>query len=289
VAEDVSQSSAPAAVAPSPAAETLVGRRERRSDKARRSSYRFRFGLVYILLAAMFGAGVGAFVVLASRPEPEPDPTWSAWQPTGSPTARLRQIADRIPKAYKEDGQQLTVSTAGGLSVPLGDAEVPIKTVFVEPDTSRGLAEEGDIKAFEGATVASFALCGVGTNNQCALRAASASTDRSLLLQRQAIELSLYTLKYIEGVDSVLVFMPPTAKGEGNGAVFLTRSDVAAELDRPITEILPSRTPTLGSLSEIEEGHVLRLTDERTFSFQFEPAPDGSPVLILTPPTAAPA
>ena len=271
-----------------PAEAPLAGARERRSEQARRTSYRLRFGIVYVLLAAMFGAGVGAFVVLLARPEPEPEPAWSAWRPTGSPTAMLRQIADRIPKAYKENGAQLTVSTAGGLSVPLGDGDVPIRTVFVEPDASKGLAEEDDIKAFDGASVASFALCGVGANNQCALRAGSASTGRSTLLRRQALELSLYTLKYVEDVESVLVFMPPNAKGEGNGTVFLTRDDVASELERPLAEILPSRTPTVDSLSSIEEGHVLRLTQPRTYAFQFEPAPDGSPVLVLTPPTAQP-
>lgn len=281
MAEDVTVA-APARSPARPLAEPDASRRER----ARRSSYRLRFAIVYVLLAALLGGGLGAFALLATRAAPAEETPWSQWQPSGSPTAMLRQIADRIPKAYTEGGQQLTVSTAGGLSVPLGDGDVPIRTIFVEPDTSRGQAEDADIKAYDGATVVSFALCGVGENNQCALRAATASTDRSTLLRRQAVELALYTLKYVEDVESVLVFMPPNAKGEGTGAVFLTRDDVAAELDRPLTEILPSRTPSVDSLSEIEEGHVLRLTEGRIYAFQFEPAPDGSPILVLSPPTA---
>jgi hypothetical protein len=199
----------------------------------------------------------------------------------------LRQIADRIPKAYKEDGAQLTVSTASSLSVPTESGDVPIRAVFVRPDTSKGLAEEDDIDVFEGRGVASFALCGVGNSDQCAITRGTPSQDRFTLLRRQALELSLYTLKYIEDVQSVLVFMPPNSKGESNGTVFLTRDDVGAELRRPLFELLPSRTPTVGSLSAIEEGHVLRLTQPRTYAFQFQAAPDGSPVLVLTPPTTA--
>jgi len=42
------------------------------------------------------------------------DPAWSAWQPKGSSTAKVRQIADRIPKEYRtQNGAQLTVSLAG--------------------------------------------------------------------------------------------------------------------------------------------------------------------------------
>ena len=259
---------------------------EPRSDRARRSSYRLRFGIVYVLLAALVGGGVGAFVVLATRPAPEPEAAWSPWKPTGSPTAMLRQIADRIPKAYTEDGAQLTVSTAGNLSVPIEGGDVLIRSVFVRPDTSKGLAEEDDIDVFDGRSVASFALCGVGNSDQCAITTGTPSNARFTLLRRQALELSLYTLKYVEDIESVLVFMPPNAKGESNGTVFLTRDDVAAELRRPISELLPSRTPTVDSLSGIEEGHVLRLTQPRTYAAQFQAAPDGSPVLVLSPPTA---
>ena len=261
--------------------------RPTRGDRARSSSYRLRFGIVYVLLAAVFGAGVGAFVVLAGRPEAaEPEP-WSAWKPSGSPTAMLRQIADRIPKAYKEDGAQLTVSTASNLSVPTEGGDVPIRAVFVRPDTSKGLAEEDEIDAFDGSSVATYALCGVGNSDQCAITRGTPSQARFTLLRRQALELSLYTLKYVDDIDSVLVFMPPTPKGESNGTVFLTRDDVADELRRPLSAILPSRTPTVDSLSEIEQGHVLRLTEPRTYAFQFQAAPDGSPVLVLTPPSEA--
>jgi len=42
----------------------------------------------------------------------------------------------------------------------------------------------------------------------------------------------------------------------------------------------------VGAISEVELGNILRLTQPRTYAFQFQAASDGRPVLILTPPTA---
>ena len=123
----------------------------------------------------------------------------------------MRQIADRIPKAYmQENGEQLTVSQASQLAVPTEGGDVPVTSIFVRPDTSRGLAEESDIDAYSGADVVSYGLCGLGTSAQCAITEGTPSTERFTLLHRQALELSLYTFKYVDDVDSVLVFMPPT-------------------------------------------------------------------------------
>lgn len=279
MAEDVSL------VPASTAAPATPVPRESRSERARRASYRLRFGIVYVFLAAVFGAGVGAFVVLATGDDPAPDAAWSPWQPTGSPEAMVRQIADRIPKAYTDGGDQLVISTAGLLSVPTEQGEIPIETVFVQPDTSKGLAEEDDIEVYDGDSVVSYALCGVGNSDQCAITRGTPSAERFTLLRRQALELSLYTLRYVDDVDSVIVFMPPTKDGKSNGTVFLTRKDVAGELQRPLADLLPARNPTVGSLNEIEEGHVLRLTEPRTYAFQFQAAPNGSPILVLSPPT----
>jgi hypothetical protein len=281
VAEDVT---APQAAAPEV---DTRSRRARRHDRARGTGYRLRFGLLYVVLATVLGAGVGAFVVLTTRPEPEPDPPWSAWRPTGSQTAMMRQIADRIPQAYRQNGEQLTVSTASPLAITTEQGQVPIDTVFVTPDTSRGLAEEDEIDTYAGNSVASYALCGLGSGEQCAITKGKPSTARFTFLRRQALELSLYTLKYVDGIDSVIVFMPPSPNGQPNGTIFLTRDDVRPELRRPLDELLPTRTPTVGGLSEVEEGHVLRLIEPRTYAYQIQAAPNGSPVLVLSPPSAA--
>jgi hypothetical protein len=273
MAEDVT----PAPPEP-PQPEPIVPRQER----ARRSSYRLRFGIIYVLLAAVVGAGVGSFIVLASGSDEPEDPAWSVWKPTGSKLAKVRQIADRIPKAYRtETGAQLTVSLAGPLSVPTPQGEVPVRAVFVRPDTSKGLAEEDDIAVYPGSAVVSFGLCGTRSKEQCEV-GSTVSAEQQTLLRRQALELSLYTLKYVDGIDSVVVFMPPEAKSQST--VFLRRSDVTDELDRPLSTLLPTAKPKVGGLNSLEEGQILRLTRTRTYTAEVQASPDGSPVLILTPP-----
>ena len=275
MADDVTQGATP----PEPEPLVLGPSRE---ERARSSSYRLRFGIIYVFLAAVVGAGIGAFIVLATGPEKQEDPAWSAWQPKGSTMAKVRQIADRIPKAYRtENGAQLTVSLAGPLSVPTPQGEVPVKAVFVRPDTSKGLAEEDDIAVYPGNAVVSFGLCGTRSKDQCEV-GKTVSAEQQTLLRRQALELSLYTLRYVDGIDSVVVFMPPDAKSQST--VFLRRSDVNDELDRPLSTLLPTAKPKVGGLNSLEEGQILRLTRTRTYSAEVQASPDGSPVLILTPP-----
>jgi hypothetical protein len=285
MAADVSEQTPAPEPAPAPVAVVEPERRLDRSERARQSTYRFRFGMLYVLLAAVVGAGIGSAVILALRPAPAEPAAWSSWEPEGSKLARVRQIADHIPRAYKQpNGQQLTVSEANQLSVPTESGSLPIASIFVRPDTSRGLAEESDIKRYDGADSVSFGLCGQGFGKECAITADTPTDERLTLLRRQALELSLYTFKYVEGVESVVVFMPPTPKGESRGTVFLRRAEVADELHRPIAELLPTTAPRAGELSEIELGNILRLTQPRTYAFEFQPSPDGRPILVLSPP-----
>ena len=279
MADDVTQDGTPPGPESKPEPLILGPSRE---ERARSSSYRLRFGIIYVCLAAVVGAGIGSFIVLATGPEKQEDPGWSAWQPKGSTMAKVRQIADRIPKAYRtENGAQLTVSLAGPLSVPTPQGEVPVKAVFVRPDTSKGLAEEDDIAVYPGNAVVSFGLCGTRSKDQCEV-GKTVSAEQQTLLRRQALELSLYTLRYVDGIDSVVVFMPPDAKSQST--VFLRRSDVNDELDRPLSTLLPTAKPKVGGLNSLEEGQILRLTRTRTYSAEVQASPDGSPVLILTPP-----
>ena len=260
-----------------------------RGDRARKTSYRFRFGILYVGLAAIVGVGVGAFVVLASRPAPPEAAAWSSWEPTGSKLARVRQIADRIPKAYKQpNGEQLTVTQASQLAVPNPSAsgDTPVASIFVRPDASRGRAEESDIDTYSGADAVSYGLCGLGSGARCALSLGT-SGELLMLLSRQALELSLYTFKYVSDVNSVVVFLPPSPEGQSNGSVFFRRGDVADELRRPLSHLLPARTPRLEALSDIELGNIARLTRPRTYTFEFNAAGDGKPILILTPPSVS--
>ena len=78
-----------------------------RSDRARRSAYRSRFAGVYIVLAAVVGVAVGSFIVIAGTEPPQEAAAWSDWQPSGSSSARLNQIAvPRLARVQEHERRQ---------------------------------------------------------------------------------------------------------------------------------------------------------------------------------------
>ena len=210
-----------------------------RRDRARKSSYRLRFGILYVALAAIVGAGVGAFVVLATRPAPPEAAAWSSWEPTGSKLARVRQIADRIPKAYKQaNGEQLTVSQASPLAVPTEAGDMPVTSIFVRPDTSRGLAEESDIDAYQRRRTSSPTGSAVSAPARSARSSGQPSGERFMLLQppgARALALHVQVRRRRRLGDRLHAAV---AEGESNGSVFLRRDDVADELRR--SDLSPS-------------------------------------------------
>lgn len=271
MAEDVT----PPAPAPAPA----VDRRTLRSERARRSSYRFRFGVIYVLLAAVVGAAVGTFVVLATRPGPPDAAPWSSWKPEGSNEASAKQIADHVSKRYRlPSGNQLAVALVGPPEVQ----DVAVRAIAVRPDTSTGQAEEDEVEIVDTRRSIMYILCGLG--EQCSITEGDASEERHQLLRREALELSLYTFKYLDGVESVVVFLPPAPKADTGTTVFLEKSEVGDELRRPLNQtLLRADPPELGEIDTIELGNIDRLTRPRVFQYEFQQAQEGSAILVLTP------
>ena len=294
MAEDVRSSEA--VVLDAPATSGASGSVSR-SERARRGAYRYRFAAIYFGLAAVLGAGVGSFVVLAAQESPAPEAAWSQWQPEGSSVARVKQIADRVPRGYAEGGKQLVLADGGRpqLNLPGQNGSAPstinVSRIAVLADTSRGQAEEGEYDTYDAANAMTFRLCGGG--DSCSIAGGKPSADRLLLLRRQALELSLYTFRYVDDIDSVVVLLPPappdaSGQQQQTGALFLRRGQVAAELGVPLARTLPgARPPAIGRMTETESATVDRLTRPNVYSFSHQPAADGSLYLILSPATAA--
>lgn len=277
------------------ASETLVetsaapssGADESRADKARRGGYRGRFVALYLTLGVIAGIAVGALVVLVARPDAGPAPKWSAWEPTGSDTAKTKQIADRVTRGYRlPSGDQLAIALSGPPSVAAGDAEstgnIPVRAIAVRPDTSTGLAEEDDIAIVDADSSFQYVLCGLGPS--CSIASGTPSEERHALLRREAVELALYTFKYVPSIDTVTVFLPPRPDGAASpNAVFLSRKDVEAELDKPLFETFEPTTPGVDQLKDRELATVNRITRPRLYQYDYTQAQDGSAVLVLDP------
>ena len=260
-----------------------------RAERARRSAYRSRFAAVYVALAAVVGVAVGSFIVLAGREDPPPAPRWSQWEPTGSGDARLKQIADRISRSYTlPSGNELAhaivsppqVTSPGQSGNP--PLTFPVSAIAVRPDTSRGQAEESDIDIVRAGSGVMFILCGLGES--CSISEGQPSEERHALLRRQALELSLYAFKYVDGVDTVTIFLPPRVDVEAAPtSVFLKRTDVLDQLRVPLARTLGTVAPRLGEMPAQEQVLIDNITRPRLYTYEPTNAPDGSAILVLTP------
>ena len=114
----------------------------------------------------------------------------------------------RAPEQKLGVGYQTTV-VATGLKNPWSLAFLPDGRMLVTERTLGNLrivAKDGTLSALSG-TTAVFNLCGLGSN--CAIAGGTPSTDRLLLLRREALELALYTFRYVHNVDNVVSILPP--------------------------------------------------------------------------------
>jgi len=287
MADDVmnrSATDAPAAP-PGAVAATIPAGRESRSDRARRLAYRGRFSAFYFLLAVVAGAAIGVFVVLVGRGSPAPAPPWAEWEPTGSAERRVAQISDHISRTYRfPDGEQLVSAVAGPPSAPSQDGTlVRMRAILVRPQTARGQAEADDVDVIDARNSMMFILCGIGGRG-CALTKGDATPERHALLRREALELALYTFKDVDDVSSVVVLLPPRPDQQIATAVFLERSDVGAELSRPLHDTLTApAVPDIGEIPADEQATIDRITRPRLYTYQYDSAQDGSPLMVLTP------
>ena len=286
MADDVMGKSA-ADAQPSPASQVraaLPAPVESRADRARRLVYRGRFAALYVLLAIIAGVGVGALVVLVGRGTPAPAAAWSEWAPEGSTERRAAQIAEHVSDPYRlPSGNPLVGVRAAPPTATFDDGSTfLVRSIAVYPDTTGGRAENTDIDTFDAAGTVMYTLCGTGGG--CSIPEGRPSPAREQLLRREALELALYSFRYLDGIDSALVLFPPRAKDQAATAVFIQRADVRAELSRPLVESLPAPlVPGVGEISTEEQRIIDRITHSRLYEYDVWRTQDGSALLVLAP------
>ncbi|HEX3316832.1 MAG TPA: hypothetical protein VHR88_02370, partial [Solirubrobacteraceae bacterium] len=171
---------------------------------------RFRF-----VLGALLGLGLAAIVAAVALfvQGPSSRSDWSNWHPTQDGVGGAAQIAEHVSSTYRDpSGNQLVAVKAGGMKVADLDLNVAVQNA------------KGD-QVFSGQGVR-YVMCGLGPN--CSIADGKPSVERGLLLQRQALELALYSFQYLSNVDQVVAFLPPRP-GEDptqGKAVFFQKDDV---------------------------------------------------------------
>ncbi len=226
---------------------------------ARALATRSRFLIAYLLLGAAVGAALGAFIVLVQRPAPKPPPPWSSWRPASSDTegSQLRDIAEHVGSGYR---------LANGS---------PLVSIRVDNHNLRSIVipkvrqptGPGDFSIYDRDSTAIYVLCGFGP--QCKLTPGKQTTALATVLRREALELSLYTLKYLDPIDNVLVFFPlfPGDKSP-SATLFFHRDDLENSLDDPLRKTLPqSAPPAPGQIRPGEKQRVDELTRETYYHY----------------------
>jgi hypothetical protein len=237
-----------------------------------RKTYGRRFVLANLLVVAGFAGVIVLFAFLVSNNAAKQP--WSEYKPKGGDVFdKAQNMVDHVAPKYRYGGEPIAVVQAQPLLYR--DAVVD-GIAFLKPPLRQ---VGGRITDFEpsGSTIA-YVFCGQAQS--CSLPRSSAE-QVGLLLQRESLELALYTFKYWPDVRSIVTLLP--ANGNSNAAVYLKRRHVARFLDKPLNRTLPSHDAlTADSLTLAERATIDRVVVNNTFASRFEQAPNGRTVLLLS-------
>jgi hypothetical protein len=160
------------------------------------SQFRNRFGFLLGALAGVFIAAVVVGVVVLSTGREKPltaeetmAPNWSSWQPKDRTIAGAIEIAKKVSAEYRDaEGKPLVGVTAAPLEnrvVLRGPSG--ITDLLDSPGVVYTMDGFGPLKSIPG----------------------EGSPERGALVQREALELALYTFRYLPEVQQVVTKLPP--------------------------------------------------------------------------------
>ena len=272
------------------------------NEAATPHSHRFR-AVTATLVGIAIGAIAIALAVLATGSSAGPTAKWSSWAPSDSGLQGAREIADHLAPFYRISAvDQLDVITVADVN---SAAPTSTSSSSSSSGSSGGLqvAVRADptssaVSLIGGHTVA-YNLCGIGTSN-CAIGTGTPSADRLLLLRREALELALYTFKYISGTQNVVAILPPSKTTQTSAlsakpvfkpldvALLFLRDELKPWLDQPLATALPLQfPPTVSELSlwrqTAEAALVEQITARGQFAEHLVQAQDGSNLIVLDP------
>lgn len=291
------------ASAPADGAQAKRRRWSRESRRAKRSVHRstphngkFRIATVLLGGVAVAALAIAVAVVLAHTGSVKSGggktKTWSAWSPSSSGTKGVAEIAEEVAPFYRlSPSKQLDIVTPLSLSVPTSSGTITGSGPV--PVVNTGTAKAEKLSLLPGHTVA-FNICGIGKPN-CAL-AGKPSAARLLLLRREALELALYTFKYISGTQNVIALLPPghqktinratkkiTSKPLSVGVLF-AKPELQQFLSKPLNKTLAAIPPEVPQLPVWIPTSDAALVDQVTARSLFQStveSQDGQKLLVM--------
>ena len=158
---------------------------------------------------------------------------WSSYKPTGGETyPRAQKLANFVAPRYISGGSPIAVIQAQ----PLFFHDQVVDGVAFTRAPFQDVGEHYHQLEPAGASTMAYVFCGQA--ERCGL-AATGAEDVIPLLRRESLELALYTFKYWPDIDAVVAILPPATKSKP--AVYFKRSNLEAELSKPLERTLPSR------------------------------------------------
>jgi hypothetical protein len=252
------------------------------------SPYRSRFGL---LLGALIGVGIatlaiGAAVYVGTGSGNGAPEGWSSWKPdTDAGVAAAAEIATHVGRKYRlSDGNQIVGVQGSKLAV----FDVPLEVAL------RTAPQGGDINFINGGKGLMYTLNGLGPKGS--VRGGKPSEARHLLLRREALELALYTFRYVKNVNLVVALLPPkppakTKNKDGTTttstadtqtqALFYRPGDLEPQLEIPLNATIPAKTPRPETIPPAESRRIDALTRGNLFLASFQQGQDQKAFLVL--------
>ena len=247
------------------------------------SRYTGRFALIYGGLAAVLIAAVSGLVVLlaGSSIGSTFSGSWSNWAPARGTTSNVTSsIAQHVAQQYhlNKAGTQLLAVVSGPPQLANGTHKVVMSHIAVR----RAANSATGIQVFPTGTTWTDQLCGLGTS--CSIASGQASYTRGRLVRREALEVALYTFKFVPGIDSVVAFMPPPPGQTTTELLYLQKNDLLKQLSQPLDKTLPLATPPLPNAPDPKEAATIdKLTLPSIYSYTVQGLQDNSALLILAP------
>jgi hypothetical protein len=258
------------------------------------SPYRARFGFITgVLLGCGIAAGVLLLVLLTSGGGSNEEGlarNWSTWHPdTPDSFIGAGEIAKHVQGTYRNEKKKPLASVSSG---PIAFGQIPLTVAIPAGD---------DVQVVNGTGV-QYTLGGSGKGGL--LKDSKPSKQRHRLLRREALELALYSFRYLPNVNMVVTLMPPAPKAEQihpkpkgkkaaaaaakakspryqEQAIFYRPGDLKPQLEVPLKFTMNPTPPTIKSLAGEEARRVDSLTLSNLFEYVRQPGQDGRAYLVL--------